>query len=215
VSAEIFRGGATSTFCLSFPGFWRYNANGCSHDALLFYTTKKMPHERKCSIRIYFEIFFKCNCIRICHSCDRKSRVASFRISSHFALWEAVFRRKYCCSPNIKYFGLPIFLAHHKFLRCLRHCVTVSLHHLSKMSEVNSYMRKNALTIVPWSEPLKIRCHVIVTQHRATVEQCARKFRNVWVCRRLSGPEWTASSSLHHTRTVNLALVQCEFHTSK
>jgi len=138
-----------------------------------------------------------------------------FRISRHFVLWEAVSRRKYCCSSNIKYFGLPNFLARPKFLGCLRHCVTVSLHHLSKMSEVNSRMRKNALTIVTWSEPLKIRCHVIITQQRATVEQCARKFRNVWVCRRKSGPEWTASSSLHHARTVNLALVQCEYQGSK
>jgi len=29
------------------------------------------------------------------------------------------------------------------------------------------------------SEPFKISCHVIVTQQRETVEQCARKFRNV------------------------------------
>jgi len=42
-------------------------------------------------------------------------------------------------------------------------------------------MRKSALTIVNrnLSEPLKIHCHVIVTQQRATAEQCARKFRNV------------------------------------
>jgi len=39
--------------------------------------------------------------------------------------------------------------------------------------------------------------------------KCARKFRNVWVCRRRSGHEWTASSSLHHINTVKLALVQC------
>jgi len=32
----------------------------------------------------------------------------------------------------------------------------MSLHHLPKMSEVNSYTRKSALTIVIWSEPLKI-----------------------------------------------------------
>jgi len=62
-----FPGGATSTFCLSFSGYWRYNANGCSQNALLFYTTKKIPHESTCSIRIYFEIFFKWSCTRICH----------------------------------------------------------------------------------------------------------------------------------------------------
>jgi len=55
----------------------------------------------------------------------------------------------------------------------------VSLHHLPKMSEVNSHICKNASAVVTWSEPLKIRWHAIVTQQRATLEQCARKFRNV------------------------------------
>jgi len=40
------------------------------------------------------------------------------------------------------------FLDLPKKLAWLRHCVTVTLHHLSKMSEVNSHMRKSALTIV-------------------------------------------------------------------
>jgi len=32
-----------------------------------FYTTMKMPHESTRSMRIYFEIFFKWSCIRVCH----------------------------------------------------------------------------------------------------------------------------------------------------
>ena len=83
------------------------------------------------------------------------------------------------------------------------------------MSEVNRHMRKNVLIIATWSEPLKIRCHVIVMQQRATVEQCARKYRNVWIRRRGRRHEWTTSSSLHRTRTVKLAFVQCEFYTGK
>jgi len=55
------------------------------------------------------------------------------------------------------------------------------------MSEVNNHIWKNALTIVTCNEPLKIRCHVTVTQQRATVEQRARKFRNV----KLQTNEWT------------------------
>jgi len=47
------------------------------------------------------------------------------------------------------------------------------------MFEVNNLIWKNALTIVTSSEPLNIRCHVIVTQQRSTVERCARKFRSV------------------------------------
>jgi len=35
------------------------------------------------------------------------------------------------------------------------------------------------------------------------------------LCRRRRGHEWTTSSSLHNTITVNLTLVQCEFHTGK
>jgi len=35
------------------------------------------------------------------------------------------------------------------------------------------HMRKNALIIVTWSEHFKIRCHVIFTQLRETVKQCA------------------------------------------
>jgi len=62
---------------------------------------------------------------------------------------------------------------------------------------------------------LKIRCDFIVTQQRATLEQFARKFRNVWVCRRRSGHEWTPNSSLYHIRTVKLTLVQCECQTGK
>ena len=54
------------------------------------------------------------------------------------------------------------------------------------MHEINSHMRKNAILIVTWSEPLKIRCHVSFTQLRETV-QCARKFRNV----SLQAKEWT------------------------
>jgi len=34
-----------------------------------FYTTKKMPHESTHSICIYFEIFFKWSCIRVCRKC--------------------------------------------------------------------------------------------------------------------------------------------------
>jgi len=35
------------------------------------------------------------------------------------------------------------------------------------------------------------------------------------LCRQRSGRKWTASSSLHDTRTVNLALVQSECYTGK
>jgi len=34
-------------------------------------------------------------------------------------------------------------------------------------------------------------------------------------CRQRRGHEWTASSSLHDTTTMNLTLVQCEFYTGQ
>jgi len=57
-----FSKGATSTFCLSYLGCWRCNANGRSQNLSCFYTTKKIPRESMCSIRIYFEIFFEWSC---------------------------------------------------------------------------------------------------------------------------------------------------------
>jgi len=130
-----------------------------------------------------------------------------FRINNYFALQWAVSQRKYCCSLKIKQFNphifwLPMILWAGYATESLYRCTTCQ-----RCLKVNSYMRKSALAIVTWSEPLKIRSHVIDTEQRATVE---RRTRNVWVCTRRSWHEWTASSSLHHTRTVNLDLVQCD-----
>jgi len=56
--------------------------------------------------------------------------------------------KKYCCPPKIKHFSPSKSFGHPKNFGWLRHWVTVSLHHLSKMSVVNSHMRKSTLTIV-------------------------------------------------------------------
>jgi len=42
-----------------------------------------------------------------------------------------------------------------------------------------------------------------------------RPLSNAYASKQRSGHEWTASSALHDTRTVNLALVQCECCTGK
>jgi len=44
VSRNFSKGGAKSTFRLSFSGCWRCNANGCTQNASPFHTTKKMPN---------------------------------------------------------------------------------------------------------------------------------------------------------------------------
>jgi len=44
VRRNFSKGGATSTFCFSFSGCWRCNANARSQTLCPFYTTKKRPH---------------------------------------------------------------------------------------------------------------------------------------------------------------------------
>jgi len=43
-SAEIFPGGAKSTFCLPSSGCWRCNANGCTQNASSFLHHKANAH---------------------------------------------------------------------------------------------------------------------------------------------------------------------------
>jgi len=88
-------------------------------------------------------------------------------------------------------------------------------------------------TLLPatWREPLKICCHVIaviccqlplpcqcchviVTKQRSIVEHSLPSFATC-LCRQRSGLKWTASSSLHDTRTVNLTLVHCVIPVNK
>jgi len=68
----------------------------------------------------------------------------------------------------------------------------IKLRHLSPLKQANlvekkrsgrpaGHMRKNATVTVTWSERLKIYCRVIVTQWKSTVNQSARKFRNLFV----------------------------------
>jgi len=65
--------------------------------------------------------------------------------------------------------------------------------------------------IFTWSEPLKIRCHAIVTQLSETVKQFARKFRNV----SLQAMEWKWVNCKLITASNQLAFVQFECHTGK
>jgi len=62
VRRNFSRGGATSTFCLSFSGCWRCHENGRSQNALLFLHHKENLPWKQALFRIYFEIFFKWNC---------------------------------------------------------------------------------------------------------------------------------------------------------
>jgi len=59
-------------------------------DYITVYTTKKMPHESTRSIRIYFEIFFKWSCIRVCH------KGAAYFLPSVTVFSELVHKCRYC-----------------------------------------------------------------------------------------------------------------------
>jgi len=56
--------------------------------------------------------------------------------------------------------------------------VAVSLHYLPRCLRLTVTCGKTATTIT-WSPPLKICCHVTVTQQRLIVEQFAPEFRNL------------------------------------
>jgi len=88
--------------------------------------------------------------------------------------------------------------------------VTVSLHYLPRCLRSTATCSKTPATVT-WSKTLKICSHVIVTRQRPTVEQSARKLRNLL----LPGKEQTQAliTALH--RTVNLAHVQRECLISK
>ena len=85
-------------------------------------------------------------------------------------------------SHSIKLNGLPLS------------AVTVSLHYLPRCLCSTVTCGKTPTTVT-WSEPLKICCHVIVTQQRPTVEQSARKCRNMAL--QAKEQTWT-----HHCMTL-------------
>jgi len=115
--------------------------------------------------------------------------------------------------------------------------VTASLHYLPRCLHSRVTYDKTP-NIATWSEHLKICSHVIIVQNvwfkanntillvipplKAQMTICSKHLRRTWprrplsyvyACRQRSGHERTASSALHDTRTVNLALAQCECHT--
>jgi len=92
--------------------------------------------------------------------------------------------------------------------------VTVSLHYLPRcLRSVVTCGKQNA-----YHRDLKCifqdLLHVIVTQQRPVTKQFAPEFRSLLLQakKQIYG---IASSSLHVTRTANLALVQCECHIGK
>jgi len=82
------------------------------------------------------------------------------------------------------------------------------------MSAFNSLLQQNAChRNIKWTfaDLLPCYCYAINTNSR---KNPLTTFA-IRLCRQRRGHEWTASSSLHDTTTVNLTLVQCVFHTRK
>ena len=92
--------------------------------------------------------------------------------------------------------------------------VTISLHYLhAKMCAFNSLIQQNpGHRNIKWTFADLLPCllrNKDKQQNNPIVTFATR------LCRQRKWHEWTASSSLQNTITVNLPLEQCEFHTSK
>jgi len=127
---------------------------------------------------------------------------------SHFVLWEAVSQRKYCCTPKIQHFGPPKIFG---LATPMSHCIAASPVEDVWGQQLRAGKRINYRNL-KWTfeDSLPCYCCAIKSNCRNALTSFASR-----VCRQRSGDEWTASSSLHHTRTVKLALVQCACHTGK
>ena len=120
-----------------------------------------------------------------------------------FKLVEALLKTHPCLfSQSINVSGLPLSSCH-----CLAALP-------AKTSVFNSLMQQNAChrnIKLTFADLLPCYCYANKDQQQnnplGTFASHLRKQRR--------GHEWTASSSLHDTTTVNLTLVQCKFHTGK
>ena len=89
-----------------------------------------------------------------------------------------------------------------------------SLHYYQSTCLLSIIISGKTPTTATSSSSSKICCHVIVTQQRPIGEQFTLEIRNLHLQAK-KRIKWTASSSLHVTRSVNLSLVQCECHIGK
>ena len=142
-------------------------------------------------------LFTQCETTSLKGPCPSKT----FRINIHFC-FERLYPKKYCCSPKIKHFGpCKFFGQSEKYFGWLRHWVAVPLLHLSKMSEVNSHMRKSVLTIVnrdlKWTSEHLLPCYCYATKSnsRTTRLQVSWSFESA---------DWVDMSELqaHHCITL-------------
>jgi len=131
-----------------------------------------------------------------------------FRKSSHFSLYpqKAVSPKIHWCSLKIKHFDPSNFFGPPPKIGLampLSHCITTSP--IKDVWGQQSHVEKHINYRKSWLEVNHYRfvaCYCYATKSNSRT--MARIFHNVWVCRRRSRHEWTASSSLHHTRTVKL-----------
>ena len=119
------------------------------------------------------------------------------------------------CRINASFSLMLLFTQYSVKLRDLPlSAVTVLLHYLPNISAFDSHMRQNAFfRKLKWTleDSLSCNCYAIKTNSRTICSYILQPASaGIW-----SGHEWTASSSLHDIRTVNLTLVQCECNAGK
>jgi len=110
-----------------------------------------------------------------------------------------------------KYCYIFTHASFHTVCYCTKWFAAISSHFLSvlpaKMSEFNRHMRQNACyRNLKWTfqDLLPCNCYAIKPNNKTFQSQVSETY----LCRQRSRHEWTASSSLHDTRTVHLPLVQ-------
>jgi len=87
---------------------------------------------------------------------------------------------------------------------------TIRTYCLPALLAFNTCMRQNA----KWTREDSLPCYCYATKSSSRTI-CTQVSQLASADRQSSRHEWTANSSLHNSRTANLVLVRCEWHTGK
>ena len=105
VRRNFSRGGAKSTFCLSFSGCWRYNANRCSQNASLFLQHKEnAPWKHALHSHLFWNLFqveLHTNLLQRCTFCHPLQILLNWRIFIQLSLKWTWTINKYVCGSLI------------------------------------------------------------------------------------------------------------------
>jgi len=93
--------------------------------------------------------------------------------------------------------------------------VTVSLQYLPRCLRSTVSCNKTPATVIQYIVNICGFVATVLLRNKDRQQTNPLATFTTRLCRQRKRHEWTASPSLHETVTVNLTLVQCEFHTGK